>query len=182
MTDGALLREKIGMDRIRAGHAGATIRLSRDHGHLALLAGSYSYILEFAPKVLEAVRFAGGTDAKPPTEALGILRELNATGARNVPDGAPTVFVPSRWQGYLDEAAARGDATAYRHYWELCTLLALRDGPAQRGRVCTGLTALRQPGRLPVHPRPVGDAPRGVLPSGRQEPRRLGGAAAGRSG
>lgn len=24
--------------------------------------------------------------------------------------------------------AAEGDATAYRHYWELCTLLALRDG------------------------------------------------------
>ncbi|MFB7237893.1 hypothetical protein ACFCXK_24250 [Streptomyces sp. NPDC056269] len=25
-------------------------------------------------------------------------------------------------------AAAKGDATAHRHYWELCTLLALRDG------------------------------------------------------
>ncbi|UXY32281.1 hypothetical protein [Streptomyces sp. HUAS TT20] len=74
------------------------------------------------------MRFAGGTDAKPLTEVLGILRELDATGARNVPDGAPTVFVPSRWQGYLDEAAASGDATAYRHYWELRTLLALRDG------------------------------------------------------
>ncbi|WP_150136201.1 DUF4158 domain-containing protein [Streptomyces hyaluromycini] len=99
---GALLREKIGMDRIRAAHAGATIRLPKDHGHLALLAGSYSYIRQFAPKVLEVVRFAGGTDAKPLIEALTILRELNATGARNVPDGAPTVFVPSRWQGYLD--------------------------------------------------------------------------------
>ncbi|MFD6986833.1 Tn3 family transposase, partial [Streptomyces sp. NPDC059956] len=46
----------------------------------------------------------------------------------NVPDGAPTLFVPTRWQGYLDEAAAKGDASAYRHYWVLCTLLALRDG------------------------------------------------------
>lgn len=26
------------------------------------------------------------------------------------------------------EAGVRKDATAYRHYWELCTLLALRDG------------------------------------------------------
>jgi hypothetical protein len=125
---GTLLREKIGMDRIRAAHAGATVRLPKDHGHLRLLEGSYTYIRQFAPKVLEAVRFAGGTDAKPLIEALEILRELNATGARNVPTGAPTLFVPTRWQGYLDEAAAKGDTTAYRHYWELCTLLALRDG------------------------------------------------------
>ncbi|MFI0114551.1 hypothetical protein [Streptomyces globisporus] len=116
------------MDRIRAAHAGATVRLPKDHGHLRLMEGSYTYIRQFAPRVLEAVRFAGGTDARPLIEELEILRELNATGARNVPTGAPTLFVPSRWQGYPDEAAAKGDATAHRHYWELCTLLALRDG------------------------------------------------------
>jgi Tn3 transposase DDE domain len=114
---GTLLRGKIGMSRLRAAYAGATVRLPRDHGHLALLDGSYPYIRQFAPKVLETVRFKGGTEAKPPIEALEILRELNATGARNVPDNAPTLFVPTRWQGYLDEAAAKGDATAYRHYW-----------------------------------------------------------------
>jgi hypothetical protein len=54
--------------------------------------------------------------AQSAVEALGLLRELNATGARNVPDNAPTLYVPSRWQGYLDDAAANGDATAYRHY------------------------------------------------------------------
>ncbi|MBV6697734.1 Tn3 family transposase [Kitasatospora aureofaciens] len=125
---GTLLRGKIGMSRLRTAYAWATARLPRDHGHLRLLEGSYTYIRQFAPKVLEAVRFAGGTEAKPLIEAVGILRELNATGARNVPDTAPTLFVPARWQGYLDEAAAKGDATAYRHYWELCVLLALRDG------------------------------------------------------
>jgi Tn3 transposase DDE domain len=36
--------------------------------------------------------------------------------------------VPTRWAGYLQAAAQRGDVTAYRHYWELCVLLALRDG------------------------------------------------------
>ncbi|MGP3976475.1 hypothetical protein ACTWQF_21190 [Streptomyces sp. 8N114] len=66
--------------------------------------------------MLETVRFAGGTEAKPLIEALSILRELNATGARNIPDGVPTAFVPTRWLGYLDEAAAKGDATAYQHY------------------------------------------------------------------
>lgn len=105
---GTLLRERIGMDRLRAAHAGATVRLPKDHGHLALLEGSYTYIRQFAPKVLEAVRFKGGTEAKPLIEALEILRELNATGARNVPDKAPTLFVPTRWQGYLRRCRRRG--------------------------------------------------------------------------
>jgi Domain of unknown function (DUF4158) len=111
---GTLLRGKIGMSRLITANAGATARLPRDHGHLRLLEGSYTYIRQFAPKVLETVKFAGGTEAQPLIEALKILRELNATGARNVPGGAPTAFVPTRWQGYLDEAAAKGDTTAYR--------------------------------------------------------------------
>jgi hypothetical protein len=36
--------------------------------------------------------------------------------------------VPARWAGYLESAAKSGDVTAYRHYWELCVLMALRDG------------------------------------------------------
>jgi TnpA family transposase len=75
-----------------------------------------------------AVRFAGGTAATGLLEAVEILRDLNATGARRVPDDAPTGFVPTRWRGYLETAAKSGNTSAYRHYWELCTLLALRDG------------------------------------------------------
>jgi hypothetical protein len=56
------------------------------------------------------------------------LRALNATGARKVPENAPIGFVPARWRGYLDTAAKAGNVTSYRHYWELCVLLALRDG------------------------------------------------------
>jgi hypothetical protein len=36
--------------------------------------------------------------------------------------------VPARWSGYLEQASGAGGATANRHYWELCVLLALRDG------------------------------------------------------
>ena len=50
------------------------------------------------------------------------------TRAHKVPDGAPGGFVPARWVGYLEKAAKDGDVTAYRHYWELCVLMALRDG------------------------------------------------------
>jgi hypothetical protein len=99
---GTLLRGKIGMSRLRSALAGVTVRLPRDHGHLRLLDGSYTYIRQFAPKVLEAVRFSGGTDAKPLIESLEILRELNATGTRSVRDAVradPLAGLPRRGGG-----------------------------------------------------------------------------------
>ena len=126
---GGLIRgEAIGWERLRAAQSSALPPLPRDHGHLAALDGSYGYLRQFSPQVLDAVRFAGGTAAAEMLEAVEILRELNATGARKVPGNAPTGFVPARWRGYLDTAEKAGNVTAYRHYWELCTLLALRDG------------------------------------------------------
>ncbi|MBN9739351.1 Tn3 family transposase [Pseudonocardia sp. P1] len=126
---GGLIRgERIGWPRLRSAREQGTARLPRDHGHLAALDGSYGYLRQFTPQVLAAVRFAGGTAAAGLLEAVEILRELNATGARRVPVDAPDGFVPTRWRGYLDTAAKSGNTSAYRHYWELCTLLALRDG------------------------------------------------------
>ena len=87
-----------------------------------------TYLRQFAPAVLAAVRFAGGPGASDLLQAVDILNELYATGTRKVPAGAATGFVPERWAGYLQAATKRGDVTAYRHYWELCVLLALRDG------------------------------------------------------
>ena len=60
--------------------------------------------------------------------AVSILVELNRTGARKVPESAPDGFVPTRFRDYLAKARQAGDDTAYRHYWELCVLLGLRDG------------------------------------------------------
>ncbi|MFI1461941.1 Tn3 family transposase [Nocardia carnea] len=126
---GGLIRgERIGWERLRAAIAQAKPRLPRDHGHLAALDASYSYLRQFTPAVLSTVRFAGGTAATELLIAVHMLRELNATGARKVPAEAPTGFVPTKWRGYLDEARKSASATAYRHYWELCVLLGLRDG------------------------------------------------------
>lgn len=126
---GGLIRgEKIGWDRLRAAIAQAQPRLPRDHGHLAALDLSYNYLRQFTPAVLSAVPFAGGTAATELLIAVAMLRELNATGRRKVFDEAPTGFVPTKWRGYLDQARKSGSVTAYRHYWELCVLLGLRDG------------------------------------------------------
>jgi hypothetical protein len=125
---GGRLRGGIGMERLQAAQAAKLPRLPRDYGHLELIEASFGYVREFAPLVLSAVRFAGGTDAGELLAAVDVLRELYATGGRKVPAGTPAGFVPTRWQGYLAQADADRDATAYRHYWELCVLLELRDG------------------------------------------------------
>jgi TnpA family transposase len=125
---GGLIRGEIGWERLRSAQATALPPLPRDHGHLAALDGSYGYLRQFTPQVLDAVAFASGTAAIDLLKAVEILRELNATGARKVPDDAPAGFVPARWRGYLDTAVKAGNVTGYRHYWELCVLLALRDG------------------------------------------------------
>lgn len=125
---GGLLREGVGLERLRAAWAVRQQRLPRDHGHLAMLDASMGYVRQFAPDVLRAIRFAGGTGTNELLQAVQVLAELYATGARKVPPDAPTGFVPARWAGYLDAAAAAGDVTGYRHYWELCVLLGLRDG------------------------------------------------------
>lgn len=130
---GGLIRgDGIGWARLRAAQSSALPRLPRDHGHLAALAaGSYGYLRQFTPHVLDAVSFAGGTAAAELLAAVEILRVLNASGARRVPADAPTGFVPARWRGYLDTTAPTGTApssNSYRRYWELCVLLGLRDG------------------------------------------------------
>jgi hypothetical protein len=125
---GQQLRGRIGLERMRAAAAAGRERLPRDHGHLALLDASIGYLRQFAPDVLAAVPFAGGTGSGELLDAVAILARLYATGARKVPEDAPTGFVPARWADYLAVASAAGDATAFRHYWELCVLLGLRDG------------------------------------------------------
>nr|WP_254679021.1 Tn3 family transposase [Arthrobacter sp. 24S4-2] len=126
---GGLIRgERIGWERLRSAQSVALPPLPRDHGHLAALDGSYGYLRQFTPQFLAAVSFSGGTAASELLDAIGILRDLNATGTRRVPADAPVGFVPARWSGYLQDAAESGNTVAYRHYWELCTLLALRDG------------------------------------------------------
>ncbi|WP_214415078.1 hypothetical protein [Sphaerisporangium fuscum] len=125
---GGILRERIGMDKLREVSAINWKPLPRDHGRLAALEASYTYLRKFTPKVLSAVDFQGGPGAADLMDALEVLKELNRTGGRKVPAGTPTSFVPARYADYLAKARKTGDEKAFRHYWELCLVLALRDG------------------------------------------------------
>lgn len=93
-----------------------------------MIDASMTYLRQFAPAVLAAVRFAGGPGTEKLLQAVAMLAELFATGARKVPAGAPVGFVSAKWADYPAAAAEAGDANGYRHYWELRVLVGLRDG------------------------------------------------------
>ncbi|MEU8110380.1 Tn3 family transposase [Nonomuraea muscovyensis] len=125
---GGMLRERIGMQRLREITSDAWKPLPRDHGRLSELESSYTYLRQFTPIVLAAIDFQGGPGTGELMEAVALLKELNRTSGRKVPAGAPTGFVPAKYADYLDKARKSGQDTAYRHYWELCVILCLRDG------------------------------------------------------
>jgi TnpA family transposase len=89
---------------------------------------SYSYLRQFTPGVMAAIDFTGGPGTADLMAAVVVLKKLNAGGGRKVPAGAPDSFVPARYAGYLEKARRAGDDTSFRHYWELCLILGLRDG------------------------------------------------------
>jgi hypothetical protein len=125
---GGILRGKIGMSRLREVMAGPWRPLPKDHGRLSALDASYSYLRQFTPNVLAAIDFKGGPGTIDLMSAVAMLKMLNETGGRKVPADAPESFVLARYADYLAKARKGGDDTAYRHYWELCVILGLRDG------------------------------------------------------
>jgi hypothetical protein len=162
---GGLLRERIGMSRLREAVSGGWKPLPKDHGRLSAMDASYSYLRQFTPQVLAAVGFTSGPGTADLMAAVAVLKRLNDGGGRKVPADAPISFVPARYAKYLDKARRAGDETAFRHYWELCVILALRDG-LRSGDVF--VPGSRQYADLPVHPRRVGAQAGRVLPAGRQ--------------
>ena len=125
---GGMLRERIGMSRLREVMAAPWKPLPKDHGRLSAMDASYAYLRQFTPDVLAVIDFKGGPGTTDLMAAVAVLKKLNETGGRKVPAGAPGSFVAARYAGYLARARKSGDDTAYRHYWELCVILSLRDG------------------------------------------------------
>jgi hypothetical protein len=87
---GGMLRTRIGMDRLREVASVNWKPLPRDHGRLAALEASYSYLRQFTPHVLNAIDFQGGPGTGDLMDAVEILKDLNRAGCRKVPAPAAT--------------------------------------------------------------------------------------------
>ncbi len=119
----------VGTDRLTVARRSPTERRQmRDGGHLAHLEARYSRVRSFGPYVLDALTFQTSIEPSDVYDGTVLLQRLNAANQRHVPQDAPTGFVPARWQPYLALALTDRDPTAFRHYWELAVLYALRGG------------------------------------------------------
>jgi hypothetical protein len=59
----------------------------------------YSYVRQFAPRLLEAFVLRSIAPDEPLLKAVDYLRERNQNKQRNLDDNAPLEFVPAAWKG-----------------------------------------------------------------------------------
>ena len=93
-----------------------------DGGHFELFADRYGYLRQFAPAFLAAFDFRSNQPGDPLLAAIEVLRELNATGRRAVPEDATIACVREKWRTYVVDDEGRVNRRAY----ELCVLWQLR--------------------------------------------------------
>ncbi len=77
---------------------------------------------KFAPLLLAHFEFHAAPAAAELLQALELLRDLNASGKRTLPEHVPMGFVKPRWRPHV---FASGGVD--RHFYELCALAELRD-------------------------------------------------------
>ena len=65
-----------------------------DDSYFDLLATRYGNLRQFAPYFLEIFDWRSGDGQSELTDAIEIMRQLNATGQRKIPDDAPADFIP----------------------------------------------------------------------------------------
>jgi hypothetical protein len=93
-----------------------------DDNYFDLLAGSYGYLRQFTPELLEALDFRSYQADASLLAAVDLLRRVNGEGLRKLPTDAPIAFIPPKWRPFVIGADGQLD----RHYYELCALWELR--------------------------------------------------------
>ena len=90
---------------------------------LVSAADRYGALRRFAPTFLEHIRFRAGTGGAPLLRALEILRALNLSGRREVPDDAPLPFASKHWKALVKPIGG----PINRRLYETALVATLRD-------------------------------------------------------
>jgi len=99
-----------------------TLAQPEEFDYLSLLDERYSSVRKFAPLLLANFELHAAPAAAELLQALNLLRDLNASGKRTLPEQVPTGFVKPRWRPYVCPSTG-----VDRHFYELCALAELRD-------------------------------------------------------
>ncbi|WP_163527870.1 Tn3 family transposase [Halobacillus ihumii] len=94
-----------------------------DYDYLDLLQKRFYSLRKYTPTLLKALEFQSTKSNEPLMEAVEVIRTMNDTGKRKVPDNAPVSFVSNRWKRHLYDE----DETINRHYYEMAVLTELRE-------------------------------------------------------
>lgn len=100
-------------------------RISRpiDYDYLDLLEKRFFYLRKYTPTLLKALEFRSTQSAEPLLKAIETIRDMNNTGKRKVPEGAPLNFISNRWQKHVYDE----DGNINRHYYEMAVITELRN-------------------------------------------------------
>ena len=99
-----------------------TLAQPEEFDFLALLDERYSSMRRFAPLLLVHFEFHAAPAAAELLQALQLLRDLNASGKRMLPENVPSGFVKPRWRPHVFPSNG-----VDRRFYELCALAELRD-------------------------------------------------------
>lgn len=93
-----------------------------DFDYLHRLGDGYTHVRRYAPEVLAALDLTAAPAARDILSAVNLLKTMNETQARKVPEDAPTGFIRKRWVGHVFV-----DAGIDRRFYELCALSELKN-------------------------------------------------------
>ena len=95
-----------------------------DYDYLDLLQKRFYSLRKYTPTLLRVLEFHSTKANEPLLQAVEIIRGMNESGKRKVPDDSPVDFISKRWKRHL-----YGDdgTTINRHYYEMAVLTELRE-------------------------------------------------------
>lgn len=103
---------------------------SEDFDYLHKVSNGYPQIRRYAPAFLKALQLKAASAAQDILDAINMLRVLNASNTRKVPQNAPTGFVRKRWKNLVFT-----ESGIDRRFYELCALSELKNA-LRSGDIC----------------------------------------------
>ena len=95
-----------------------------NYDYIDLLDHRYNHLRKYTPILVKHLSFSSNNNAiKPLIEAVNILKVLNETKGRKIPENAPVDFISQRWNRCLYDEKGNID----RHYYEMATLSELKN-------------------------------------------------------
>lgn len=95
-----------------------------DYDYLDLLQKRFYSLRRYTPTLLRVLEFHSTKANEPLLQAVEIIRGMNESGKRKVPDDSPVDFISKRWKKHL---YANDGTTINRHYYEMAVLTELRE-------------------------------------------------------